>query len=300
MYFRSTLAIAAVLAICADVGNVSGRRASFAISSDVGPPQDYSPGPDDFVSFARDTDKNKSTDLQPQSRLEIIRSVSGEFVRVVKPLPGGKQGYKIPAGEPVDDKNLQMALRFQGIAARPGETLQITSVEFRSKEIIVELNGGGKKKFHLSDHLQIGIGSGPVTPTTTTTTSGQSPPGGGLRESNGAKLILDYGQSVPDMSAEDLIHDLGVFLDFSKEHSATIDWVETLSPQYKEAIKDHKAVEGMDHEMVLASLGRPDHKVRERNPNGEQTEDWIYGTPPAKTVFVTFADDRVVKVREYN
>jgi len=102
------------------------------------------------------------------------------------------------------------------------------------------------------------------------------------------------------MSAEDLMHDLNYFLDFSKEHSAAVDWVESLPPQFKQAIKDHAALEGMDHEMVLASLGRPDHKVRETRPGGEQTEDWIYGTPPAKTVFVTFNGDRVVKVKQYD
>ena len=102
------------------------------------------------------------------------------------------------------------------------------------------------------------------------------------------------------MSAEDLMHDLGAFLDFSKEHSAAVNWIDTLPPQFKQAIKDRLAVVGMDHEMVLAAMGRPDHKVRERDPNGEQTEDWIYGSPPAKTIFVTFNGDKVIKVKEYD
>jgi len=59
----------------------------------------------------------------------------------------------------------------------------------------------------------------------------------------GAELILEYGRSVPDMSAEDLMHDLNYFLDFSKEHSAAVDWVESLPPQFKQAIKDHAALE---------------------------------------------------------
>ena len=62
------------------------------------------------------------------------------------------------------------------------------------------------------------------------------------------------------MSADDLMTDLQVFLDFSKEHSGAVNWLDTLPPQFKEAIQDHQAVEGMDHEMVLASLGRPDTK----------------------------------------
>ena len=300
MYYRSTIAIAALLAICADVPDTTRARGALPIVSDLGPPPSLplsQPSTEIFVSVVQHSEK--PSDLRPQSRVEIIRYVSGEFAKVVKPLPAGKKGYKVPVGKPIDDKNLQTALRFQGIAARPGDTVQITSIEFHPKEIVIQVNGGGHKKFHLKDHLQIGMsGGGPVTQTTTTTTT--APPGGGLQEGAGAELILEYGKSVPDMSAEDLMHDLNYFLDFSKEHSAAVDWVESLPPQFKQAIKDHAAVEGMDHEMVLASLGRPDHKVRETKPSGEQTEDWIYGTPPAKTVFVTFSGDRVVKVKQYD
>jgi hypothetical protein len=305
MYFRSTLVIAiAVLAICADAPDETRARTALPIISDLGPLPSLpvtQPADDIFVSVVQQH-SDKPSDLRPQSRLEIVRYVSGEFAKVVKPLPAGKKGYKVPVGKPIDDKSFQSALRFQGIAARPGDTVQITSIEFHPKEIVIQVNGGGHKKFNLRDHLQVGMSGGPTMPTTTTTTTTNAPgpPGGGLQPGYGAELILDYGKPVPDMSAEDLMHDLGFFLDFSKEHSAAVDWLESLPPQYKQAIKDHSAVEGMDHEMVLASLGRPDHKVRERDPNGEQTEDWIYGIPPAKTTFVTFAGDRVVKVKEYN
>jgi len=52
--------------------------------------------------------------------------------------------------------------------------------------------------------------------------------------------------------------------------------------------------------MVLAALGRPEHKVRERTPDGDETEDWIYGSPPARTTFVTFAGDKVIRVEQFN
>ncbi len=82
------------------------------------------------------------------------------------------------------------------------------------------------------------------------------------------------------MSPDDLKRDLGVFLDFSKEHSASVNWIDTIPPKFKDAIQDHRAVIGMDSEMVMAAMGRPDHKVRERDPSGTETEDWIYGSPP--------------------
>lgn len=294
MYTRTTLVLASALALAlgADVSDTSRFRMPLPGAPDITPLSDPSTQPDIFVAVTQHS-TNQPADLKPQSRIEIIRYVSGEFAKAVKPLPGGKKGLKIPVGKAVNEKELQQALRAGGIAASPGDTVQITALEFRSKEIVIQVNGGGKKRYHLRDHLQVGTGLGGVA---------QLPQSGDVNtnEGNGSTLFLDYGRTIPDMSAEDLMHDLGAFLDFSKEHSAAVNWIDTLPPQFKAAIQDRKAVEGMDHEMVLAALGRPDHKVREHTPEGMQTEDWIYGTPPAKTVFVTFSGDKVIRVKEYD
>jgi hypothetical protein len=299
MYSRTTLVLAFVLAfalaISADTPDAARFRMPLLGAPDLRPLSDPGTLPDIFMAVAQHP-SNQPADLKPQSRLEIVRYVSGEYVKVVKPLPGGRKGFKVEVGKPVADRDLKQALRTGGIAANPGDTVQITSLEFRSKDIVIQVNGGGKKKYRWRDHLQIGAG-GPVN-TTTTTSGPQADPGGG--EIVGSTIYLDYGRPIPDMSAEDLMHDLSPFLDFSKEHSAAVNWIDTLPPQFKQAIKDRLAVVGMDHEMVLAAMGRPDHKVRERDPNGEQTEDWIYGSPPAKTVFVTFNGDKVIKVKEYD
>ena len=292
MYTRTTLVLAFALALGADLRDTSRFRMPLPGAPDITPLSDPSSQPDIFVAVTQHP-SNQPADLKPQSRMEIIRYVSGEFAKAVKPLPGGKKGLKIPVGKAVNEKELQQALRTGGIAASPGDTVQITALEFRSKEIVIQVNGGGKKSYRLRDHLQVGMGGVPVS---------RIPQGPDVKsnEGNGSTLFLDYGRAIPDMSAEDLMHDLGPFLDFSKERSAAINWIDTLPPQFKAAIQDRKAVEGMDHEMVLAALGRPDHKVREHTPEGAQTEDWIYGTPPAKTVFVTFSGDKVIRVKEYD
>jgi hypothetical protein len=245
--------------------------------------------PEIFVSVVQQP-SGKQAPLQPQSRLEIVRYVSGEFAKVLKPIPAGKKGFKVEVGKKLDDHELQSAVRSHGLAANPGDTVQVTSIEFRNREIVVEINGGGKSNFNIRDHLQVGVGQ-----------TMQSPlPTSGEHKNNGGTLVLDFGRSVPDMSADDLMTDLQVFLDFTKEHSGAINWLDTLPPQFKEAIQDHQALEGMNHEMVLAALGRPGHKVRERDPDGSETEDWIYGTPPARTTFVTFIGDKVVRVKEFD
>jgi hypothetical protein len=239
--------------------------------------------------------EHSSKPLQPESRLLLIRFVDGEFARVVHPLPGGKKGYKVPAGKPLDMQKLNDALRLNGTAASQGDTVQITNVEFRSDQIVVQINGGGKKHFHLRDHLQIGVGGVATTPTPQSQTQSYA-----QQQLPGATLILDYAHGVPDMSPDDLKRDLAVMLDFSKQHSATVNWVETLAPQFQQAIKDQRAVIGMDSEMVLAAMGRPEHKVRQRDTEGNDTEDWIYGTPPSRTTFVTFVGDTVIRVKEFN
>jgi hypothetical protein len=292
MYFRTTIVLGAALALAllADTADVNRYRTPvLAGSPALGPVSDPGPMPEIYVSVVQQT-SGKQAPLQPQSRLEIVRYVSGEFAKVRKPIPAGKKGFKVEVGKKLDDKELQSALRSHGLAANPGDTVQVTGIEFRSKEIVVEINGGGKSSFNIRDHLQVGVGQSMQTPLATS----------GEHKNNGGTLVLDFGRDVPDMSADDLMTDLQVFLDFTKEHSGAVNWLDTLPPQFKEAIQDHQVLEGMNHDMVLASLGRPGHKVRERDPDGSETEDWIYGTPPARTTFVTFIGDKVVRVKEFD
>jgi hypothetical protein len=72
-------------------------------------------------------------------------------------------------------------------------------------------------------------------------------------------------------------------------------YLETVSPQVKEAIKNHHVLVGMNHEMVIYAKGRPPRKVRE-TANEVEYEEWIYGEPPQDVDFVRFVDDEVVRV----
>jgi len=299
MGVQFTLALLIALALGADVPGMAPFRSappSLGNAGSVAQTLARADAPDAAatVQSAQSSD-HSSRPLQPQSRLLLVRFVDGEFARVVQPLPGGRKGYKVPAGKPLDMQRLSDALRLNGTAAGQGDTVQITSIDFRSDQIVLMINGGGKKHFHLRDHLQIGVGGMATTPTPDSQTQSYA-----QQEVPGATLILDYGHSIPDMSPDDLKHDLSVMLDFSKQRSAAVNWIDTLAPQFQQAIKDEHAVVGMDSEMVLAAMGRPEHKVRERDAEGNDTEDWIYGTPPSRTTFVTFEGDTVIRVKEYN
>ncbi len=274
MGLRHIVALAAAIAFAVELfGFVKIEAAQSAVSAQTTPKPDHS-----------------AKNLQPESRLLLIRGVDGENAKLVRSLPAGKHGFMLSVGKPLDTQHLRDALRLWGTAAGQGDTIQITGLEFRYKQIRVQINGGGKKHFNWRQHLQIGMGDMSSTPS----------PDTGPRQPVGGVLILDYGRPLPDMTPEDLKRDLGVMLDFSKQQSAAVNWIDTIPPKFKQAITDHKAMVGMDEDMVIAAVGRPDHKVRQRESDGKETEDWIYGTPPAKTVFVTFAGDNVIRVKEFN
>ena len=247
--------------------------------------------------------------LTETSRLAIIRAISGEFVRAQMPLPGGKEGYHLPVNQPAsaaapaadakpDADNTFASSHVFVVTRAPvihqGDQVQITHVEFRDKTIVLDLNGGGKQRWHFRDHVQL-IGGGPVTGSATPANSGPA----GI-EGQGCTLFIDFGHKLPDLSPEELKQKLAPILDFSAHRSAAGQFAESLPPEFQQAIKNRTAAVGMDHEMVLAAMGHPDRKVRERDADGNETEDWIYGNPPGRTIFVTFAGEKVVRVRQFN
>jgi len=238
----------------------------------------------------------KPAALQEASKLNLIRFVSGEFAKAVKPLPAGKEGFLFTIGKPLNSEALERAVATHGAAVNAGDSVQITRLEFRDHQIVVDLNGGGRGKKHWRDHIQIGFGGGFPAPQTTST---QDPGPPGLQPGMGSTVFLEFNKPLPDMTPDELKQLLAPFLNFAKERSAAVQWFETLPPEMKKAIQERKPVVGMDREEVVAAIGKPDHKVRERDSNGNDIEDWIYGQPPSKTVFIRFMGDRVTSIKQF-
>jgi hypothetical protein len=239
---------------------------------------------------------SKGTTLQDSSRLDLIRYVSGEFARAVKPLPAGKEGFIVHVGQPLDADMLERQVATHGAAVSTGDHVQITKLEFHDRQIIVDINGGGRGKKRLRDRIHLDMGGIPTT-RTTSTQQDQGPPG--LQPGLGSTLYLEFGKPLPDMSPDDLKKLLTPFLDFTKQRSASVQWFDTLPIEMRKAIQERTAVVGMDREEVVAAIGKPEHKVRERDAEGNDIEDWIYGQPPSKTVFVRFTGQRVTSVKQY-
>jgi hypothetical protein len=239
----------------------------------------------------------KSTTLQETSKLNLIRYVSGEFAKAIKPLPAGKEGFHVNVDKPLQTDLLDRAVATHGPAVNTGDNVQITRLEFRDKEIIVDVNGGGRGKKHWRDHIQIGLGGGGYPTMQPASTQDQGPPG--MQPGMGSTLFLEFNKPVPDLTPDELKQFLSPFLNFAKERSAAVQWFDTLPPEMKKAIQDRQPVVGMDREELIAAIGKPDHKVRERDSDGNDIEDWIYGQPPSKTVFIRFMGDHVTSIKQF-
>lgn len=239
----------------------------------------------------------KSTTLKESSKLALIRYVSGEFAKAIKPLPAGKEGFLTYAGKPVNLEILDRAVATHGAAVNTGDDVQITRLEFRGHLIAVDVNGGGRGKRSWRDHLHIDMGGSMPTVRTTTEQQPTGPPG--IRPGMGSTIFLEFNKPIPDLSADELKQLLSPFLNFAGERSAAVQWFDTLPPEMKKAIQDRRPAVGMDREEVVAAIGRPEHKVRERDRDGNDIEDWIYGQPPSKTVFVRFVGDHVTSIKQF-
>jgi len=239
----------------------------------------------------------KNATLQENSKLALIRYVSGEFAKAIKPLPAGKEGFHVRVGKPLETEMLDRAVATHGPAVSTGDKVQITKLEFHEHQIIVDLNGGGRGKRHWRDHIQIGLGGGGYPPMQSSSKQDQGPPG--MQPGMGSTIFLEFNKQLPDITPDELKQLLSPFLNFSKERSAAVQWFDTLPPEMKKAIQDRRPVVGMDREELVAAIGKPDHKVRERDSDGNDIEDWIYGQPPSKTVFVRFMGDHVTSIKQF-
>ena len=246
---------------------------------------------------AKASSTSASATLQDTSKLSLIRYVSGEFAKAVKPMPAGKEGFLINVGNPLNDELLNRAVANHGAAVNTGDQVQITRLEFRAHQIVVDVNGGGRgSRKRWRDHIQVSMG-GTMPSVQSTSSQDQGPPG--MQPGMGSTIFLEFNKPIPDLSPDDLKKLLAPFLNFAKERSAALQWFDTLPPEMKKAIQERKPVLGMDREEVVAAIGKPDHKVRERDSDGNDIEDWIYGQPPSRTVFIRFIGDHVTGIKQF-
>jgi hypothetical protein len=224
--------------------------------------------------------------MDRNTRIDIIRGLLREVAVTKIPLPRGKRGVRVDAQGKLDQGDAQKEMHTNGMAMQAGMPAEITKIQFKSKAVIFEVNGGGRSGKKWYQHIEIGMGGAttPVGPQQQTVTA------------FGSSVTVDFGEALPDLTVPQMKQILSGVLDFER-HSPTVLYSPNVTPEVKEAIKNHKVIVGMDRDAVLSAKGTPDRRVREVR-NGVEQEDWIYGNPP-HVLMVTFDGDQVVGVKQY-
>jgi hypothetical protein len=227
-----------------------------------------------------------SKKLTFDQRVEIMRGLTAEYATVKSYLPKSKKALPFESSGTFDKAKWEEMGRALGPAARIGDRVQITHVDIDDDKIVLEINNGQKSGKKWTDRIEIGMGGGtrPISQPNTNAPAGTS-------------IEVLFHKPLPlTLKAAEIKKMLAPVLDFDTR-SATEHFVDTLPPETQKAIKEKRAIEGMDRDQVVLALGRPNRKSRETK-EGIDYEDWVYGIPPGRVTFITFAGSKVVRVKD--
>lgn len=220
--------------------------------------------------------------------MDLIRLMNAEYAWVKLTLPHSQKGLKIHPDGSIEPhgRDLQVDVAKFGPIARPGERVQITNIDIRDKNIVLELNGGAIKKAKWYQRISVSAGAG-ETPVA---------PGPDNSRAQGTSITVEFKNHVPEMTSAELKQILTPLLDFTVK-SAAQAYTESLPKNVQDAIKEHRVLVGMNKEMVTYSKGRPPQRVREKDDKGQEYEEWIYGQPPQDVEFVRFTGEEVTQLK---
>jgi hypothetical protein len=241
-----------------------------------------SPAQGGFDSKAKDDKLRKMTD---EEKLTLVRGLSAEYAKVKAFLPRSKKALKMKSDGTYDKAEWKETGMEFGPVARIDDLVQITHVDIEDNRVTFAINGGFKPGGKWYQHVEVGMGSG-------TQPVNQDP-----KRALGTTITVVWGERIPpDIQVSDVKKILKPVLDFEMR-SASEDYFSSLPPEIQEAIKAKRAAIGMTRDQVRMAMGMPRDKLRETK-DGLDTEDWIYGLPPGKITFVTFANSKVIQVKD--
>lgn len=226
--------------------------------------------------------------MDTAGRRELVRMFLMEQGFAHRALPLGAPGLELHANGrlTVDNDTLKKRMFKDGMSAAAGDRVMVTDIRVLPDRIDVDINGGPYLSHRFLRHISVNdmplAGDGIM---------GEKP--------TGTRITLLFEGPTPRVSAAELKALLEPLLDFGLK-SAEQAYADTLPDPIRKAISEHQVLVGMNRRMVLASLGQPDSKLRERatdSTDGEVFEEWIYGTTPKSIRFVRFRADRVVLMK---
>ena len=222
--------------------------------------------------------------LNERGRRELESMLVAEqgFAHRALPLGPGLILEANGATSPEGDRYRKL-LYTKGQSAAVGDRVVITAVEIRGERMVLDLNGGPYAKHRFLRHIQVN-GGNIAAP---------------QDEATGARVTLVFPHGIPEITAPDVKALLEPIIDFGVKSSEEA-YADTLPPRLRDAIAAHEVLVGMNRRMVLAALGQPGSKLREREGEQGQNasyEEWIYGQVPERVSFVRFRGDRVSQLK---
>lgn len=223
--------------------------------------------------------------LSERGRRELVRNLEAEQGFAHRALPMGP-GLTLEANGPLSPgpDDYKKMIYEKGQSAAAGDRVVVTALIVKGDKIIIDLNGGPYAKHRFLSHVSLNDAPVAAAPAEAPT---------------GSRVTLVFKKGIPEISAPEVKALLTPVIDFGAKTSNDA-YADTLPGPVKEAIAAHEVLVGMNRQMVLASVGAPESKVREHasdEADGTHYEEWIYGHVPQTVKFVRFTGDRVVLVK---
>ncbi len=226
------------------------------------------------------------SELDPKTRLELIRLMQAEQGFAMRPLPRGHRGLTLAANgklEPAGEAYVALVTS-AGLSAKPGDRVVITDVKIDRTKIVFDFNGGPDVRHRFLRHIELG-GGGNTSPIVQD---------GADAEPVGARLSLTFHDHVPELTGKEVKELLAPLISFDVKTPVQA-FTDTLPTKLKDAILNHHVLVGMSTDMVLFAKGQPEHKTREMD--GQMPfEEWIYGKAPEPVEFVRINGNRVIRL----
>jgi hypothetical protein len=289
--YRAFARIAGACALAALVGAVSGAAQVITIDTN-GKGNVATTGPVDrrYAQIEPTHVALEKNELDPKTRLELIRALESEQGFAMRPFPRGHKGLTLVANgklDPAGVNYLNMVIS-EGLSAKPGARVVITDIKIDRSKIVFELDGGPDPKHRFLRHIQISAGPEMGDPDIDPAIANAA------GDPVGSRLTLTFGDHVPELTPAQVKALLAPLISFDVK-SPVQAFTDTLPAPLKDAILGHKVLVGMTTDMVLFAMGQPNTKTREMD--GQMPfEEWIYGTPPQEVDFVRINGNRVIRV----
>ena len=230
--------------------------------------------------------------LTEDEKIELLRGLMAEYATMKVPLARSKKPLEFFVEGTFNQRYWEETFRALGPAARAGDQIKITKITFQGDKLLLDINGGLNSGRRWYDGMQVGMGG----PSRTNTDIPNSDVGSGTA-TLGTYIVVVFRKPMEGLTSAAVKKILAPIMTFD-QRSATQLYSETLSPEAQKAIAEKHATVGMTRDQVKMAMGPPDTKYRETTKDGVETEDWIFGKPPGKITFVTFAGSKVVKVND--